>query len=332
MTSSAPRTIIPSGRVQPRFAGISTFGRYPRLEDVAPENLPCDWLVFGCPFDNGVTYRNGARFGPRAIRDESQYLKPYHLEHGLSVTERLSIADAGDTPVEPYSCERNASTVADWATSLDGGGAPGDTRLMMLGGDHSSTLPAIRAAHRRQGSPPGGIALLHFDSHLDTVDAVWGERYGHASPFIRAIEEGVLDPQRMLTVGIKGPLNAADDLMYAQRQGIRVLTYDRWRSEGVDPIRVFLAELGDAPTYVTFDIDAVDPAFAPGTGTPSIGGFTSAEALMMLRLLRRGTDAEPRSVNVVGADIVEVLPDRDVAGSTALLAAHLAYEIIAATA
>lgn len=324
-------TVVPSGRVQPRFAGLATFGRYPRLEDVAQDNKPIDWLIFGAPFDNGVTYRNGSRFGPRAIRDESQYLKAFHLEHRVNVTERLSIADAGDAPVRPYSCEENAAAVADWAADLAGGGDPSRTRLLMLGGDHSNTLPALRAAHRRQGSPKGGLAMLHFDSHLDTVDEVWGERYGHASPFIRAIEEGVLDPERMLTVGIKGPLNTADDLHYAEQHGVRVLTYEQWKREGDATIRAFLEHLAGEPAYVTFDIDAVDPVYAPGTGTPSVGGFTSAEALAMLRLLRR-SDLELGPVNIVGADVVEVLPDRDVAGNTALLAAHIAYEIIAATA
>ena len=324
MQPSAKRTAVPSGRVQPRFAGLVTFGRYPRLADVAAENRPVDWLVFGAPFDNGVTYRNGARFGPRAIRDESQYLKGYHLEHDLWLTESLSLADAGDATVEPYSPAANADAVAEWAATLNGGGDPADTRLLMLGGDHSNTLAGLRAAHRRSGAPEGGLALIHFDSHLDTVPEVWGEKHGHASPFIRAIEEGVLDPERMLTVGIKGPLNTPDDLQYARDQGVTVLTYRDIAERGTDEITAFAERIGNAPAYLTFDIDAVDPVYAPGTGTPSVGGFTSAEALSMIRALAAASPVP----NIVGADVVEVLPDRDVAGNTALLAAHLAFEIL----
>jgi agmatinase len=318
------RTEVPSGREQPRFAGLETFGRYPRLADVAAEHLPVDWAVFGAPFDNGVTFRNGARFGPSAIRRESRYLKSYHLEHDLWLTEAMSLADAGDAPVEPYSPERNAACVSSWAASLDGGGAGSETRLMMLGGDHSNTLAGLRAAYERHGSPEGGLALIHFDSHLDTVDAVWGERYGHASPFIRAIEEGVLDPRRTLSVGIKGPLNTPDDLAFAREHGVTVVTFEETRRDPFAAIDAFVSRVGDAPAYLTFDIDAVDPVFAPGTGTPSVGGFTSAEALGMIRRLASGGVVP----DIVGADVVEVLPDRDVGGNTALLAAHLVFEIM----
>jgi agmatinase len=328
MPDRSRRTVTPSGRTQPRFAGVSTFGRYPRLDDVTPDNRPIDWLVFGAPFDNGVTYRNGARFGPRAIRDESQYLKSYHLEHDVAVTDRLSIADAGDASVAPFSCEANADAVAAFAESLDGGGASHDTKLLMLGGDHSNTLPALRAAHARNGKLTGGLALVHFDSHLDTVDTVWGERYCHASPFIRAIEEGVVNPRKMISIGIKGPLNTPEDLRFAQEHGVEVVTYGRFMREGVAPITAFLDRLGDEPAYCTFDIDCIDPVYAPGTGTPSVGGFTSAQALDLLRLMARNGDP----VNLVGADVVEVLPDRDVAGNTALLAAHLAFEMLSVAA
>jgi agmatinase len=308
----------------PRFAGLTTFGRYPRLGDVENDNRPVDWVVFGAPFDNGVTYRNGARFGPRSIREESQYLKSYHLEHDLWLTEEISIADAGDAIVETYSAEKNAATVAAWASELDGGGDDAQTRLMMLGGDHSNTLAGLRAAYQRRGSPDGGLALIHFDSHLDTVDEVWEERYGHASPFIRAIEEGILDPGRMITIGIKGPLNTPDDLRYAKEHGVEVVTCERVRREGLAVIDDFVTRIVDAPAYLTFDIDAIDPAYAPGTGTPSVGGFTSAEALGMIRRLAKPGGGP----NIVGADVVEVLPQRDVAGNTALLAAHLVFEIM----
>lgn len=307
-----------------------TFGRYPRLEDVLPANRPVDWVVYGVPFDSGVTYRPGARFGPRAVRAESQYLKRYSIAHDVDVCGELSIADAGDSPVQPYSCEESMLLQVEFARRLDGGDSDGPrAKLLAIGGDHSIAYGNIRATWERQGGKSGGgrasasgLALIHFDSHLDTVDAVWGERWGHASPFRRAIEDGLVDPKRMLSVGIKGPLNTAGDLEFARDHGVTVLTYDDVRrgGQGVAPIAKFVKRLGADPAYITFDVDVVDPAFAPGTGTPSIGGFTSAEALELVRACR--------GVNVVGADVVEVLPDRDVSGITALLAAHVAFEVL----
>ena len=324
-------TVLPDPRLSPRFAGLETFGRYPRLEDVLPENRPVDWLVYGVPFDGGVTYRPGARFGPRAIRNESQYLKRYSVAHGVDVCGVLSLADAGDSPVQPYHCEESMLLQVEFARRLDGGAGTGGkpAKLLALGGDHSIAYGNIRATWERQGGGSGtgkskasanGLALIHFDSHLDTVDAVWGEKWGHASPFRRAIEDGLVDPKRMLSVGIKGPLNTGTDLEFARDHGMTVLTYDDVRKQGAAPIAKFVKKLGADPAYITFDIDAVDPAFAPGTGTPSVGGFTSAEALELLRACR--------GVNVVGADVVEVLPDRDVSGITALLAAHVAFEVL----
>lgn len=318
------QTILPDprGGGAPRFAGLVTFGRYPRLEDVATENRPVDWAIYGVPFDGGVTYRPGARFGPRAIRAESQYLKRFSLAHdnGIDVCASLSIADAGDAPVDPYSCEHSVQRQHDFAFGLAGGASPKPAKLLALGGDHSIAYANIRATWERHDKPKGGLALLHFDSHLDTVDAVWGEKWGHASPFRRAIEDGLIDPKQMLSVGIKGPLNTADDLQFARDHGVTILTYADIQRSGLAPVEAFARRLGADPTYLTFDIDVVDPAFAPGTGTPSIGGFTSAEALSLIRACR--------GVALAGADVVEVLPDRDPAGITALLAAHIVFEIL----
>lgn len=325
------RTVLPDSRRSPRFAGIATFCRFPRIEDVAPENRPVDWALYGVPFDGGTTYRPGARFGPRAVREESQYAKPYHLEHGVNVCEVLSMCDAGDAPVRPYSCRENIDAVTEFAVNLDGGDGhgtlsgkrtkPPTTKLLAVGGDHSIAYANLRAAWERHGRPKKGLALVHFDSHLDTVDAVWGERWGHASPFIRAIEDGIVDPSRMISIGIKGPLNRADDLDFAKSHGITVVTYSDWRRDGLKPVERFIRSLKGAEAYLTFDIDCVDPAYAPGTGTPCVGGFTSAEALAILRACI--------GVNLAGADVVEVLPDRDVSGITALLAAHIVLEILA---
>lgn len=315
------RTVLPDPRTSPRFAGICTFCRYPRLEDVAPEHRPVDWAIYGAPFDSGVTYRPGARFGPRAIRDASQYVKRYSIEHAVDVTGALSIADAGDAPVQPFNIKANLDAQFEFASSL---GEAKSTRLMAVGGDHSIAYANLKATWHRRGKPKGGLAVLHFDSHLDTVDSTFGERWSHASPFIRAIEDGLIDPHRMLSVGIKGPLNSGDDLKYAKDKGITLMTYDQWHRSvraGTGEVEAFVKRLAGADTYLTFDIDCIDPAFAPGTGTPSIGGFTSSEALSLLRSLK--------GANIVGADVVEVLPDRDPAGITALLAGHIMFEILA---
>lgn len=321
------RTILPDSRVSPRFAGLTTFCRYPRLSDVATEHRPVDWAVYGVPFDSGVTFRPGARFGPRAVREASQYVKRFHLHHNLDVCDRLSIADAGDAPVAPFSIADTLDKVVDFALSLpDGSESPpaadrSATKLLAVGGDHSIAYANLAATYQRLGEPEGGLALIHFDAHLDTVDEVWGERFSHASPLRRAIEQGLVNPARMLSVGLRGPLNSADDLAFARSAGVTLLTCDQVRAGGMHELDAFLRRIGRAPTYVSFDIDVVDPSFAPGTGTPCPGGFTPAEALDLIRRLA--------GIWLAGGDVVEVLPDRDVAGSTALLAAHVLFELLA---
>lgn len=317
-----PRTTLPDPRRSPRYAGVSTFCRFPRLEDVPPRSQPVDWAIYGVPFDGGVTYRSGARFGPRAIREASQYMKPLVLEQGVHLTETFSLADAGDAPIEPYSCQGTLDAVCAFARGL---GDSSHTKLLAVGGDHSIAYANIRATWERRGRPKAGLALLHFDAHLDTVDTIGSERWTHGSPFRRAIEDGLVDGHRMLSMGIRGPLNSRDDLDYGRQQGIEIVTcQDCAQAGGLARIDSFLKSLADDETYLTFDIDCVDPAFAPGTGTPCCGGFTSAEVMALLR--RCG------GVNVVGADVVEVLPDRDMAGITALLASHVLIEILALAA
>jgi len=311
------RTRLPDARQTPRFAGLSTFCRYPLLDRVPEDRRPVDWALYGVPFDSGVTYRPGARMGPRAVRDASHYVKNYSIHHDVDVPELLSLADAGDAPVNPFSCEQNLARVLEFALELPD---PAHTKLLAIGGDHSLAYANLRATWQRRGSPGGGLALLHFDSHLDTVDETLGERWSHASPFIRAIEAGVLDPERMLSVGIKGPLNTRRDLDYAREHGVTVVTREQLQLEGTATIDRFLERLADDETYLSFDIDCIDPAYAPGTGTPSVGGLSSAEALALLRRLS--------GVNLVGADVVEVLPDRDVGDNTALLAGHIVFEIL----
>ncbi|MCH6551289.1 MAG: agmatinase [Planctomycetes bacterium] len=316
-----PRTVLPDGRVIPRFSGVATFCRYPLLEAAKP---PVDWALYGIPFDGGVTYHPGARFGPRAIRDASQYIKPLHLDLGIHLGEVFSLADAGDAPVRPFSCPETLEVAFEYAKSL---GDPGHTKLLAVGGDHSIAYANLRATWHRRGRPAGGLALLHFDAHFDTADVVWGSKWSHASPLLRAIEDGLIDPARMLSIGVRGPLNSLEDLQVPRKAGAELVTYEQWRSgDGRQRFEAFLSRIAGDEVYLSFDIDCIDPAFAPGTGTPSCGGFTSAEAMGLLR------QCAGAGLNVVGADLVEVLPARDPGAITALLAGHIIFEILCVAA
>ncbi|MCZ6836737.1 MAG: agmatinase [Planctomycetota bacterium] len=312
------RTTLPNARHTPRFAGIATFCRFPMIDQVPKEQQPVDWALYGIPFDGGVTFRGGAKFAPRAIREASQYIKPVHPVHGVDLSRVFSMSDAGDAPVKPYSCQETLEIAAAFAKDI---GEPSHTRLLAIGGDHSIAYANLKATWERRGRPEGGLAMLHFDAHLDTTDVVWDQKWTHASPFIRAIEDGLLDPKRMLSLGIRGPLNSLADLDYGRDHGIEIVTYEDWRSGDANSrISNFLRRIGHDDVYLTFDIDSIDPAYAPGTGTPCCGGFTSAEAFELIR--------NCKGVNLVGADVVEVLPDRDPTGITSLLAAHVIYEIL----
>ncbi len=313
------RTSLPNARQSPRYAGVATFCRFPRIEDVPAGQRPVDWALYGVPTDQAVTYRPGARFGPRAVREQSQYIKPVHLEYGINIAQRLSMADAGDAPVQAFDQKATLDAACDFAMGI---GDPARTKLLAVGGDHSIAYANIKATWQRRGKPKRGLAVLHFDAHLDTIDVISGSKWSHGSPFRRAHEEGMIDPKRMLSMGIRGPLNTTEDLEYGRSHGFTMLTAEQAITpDGRSKIASFIKGLGDDETYLTFDIDCVDPAFAPGTGTPCCGGFSSSEAISLLRLCR--------GANIVGADVVEVLPDRDVQGITALLASHVIFEILA---
>jgi agmatinase len=227
------------------------------------------------------------------------------------------MADAGDAPVSPFDCEQTLDQVTTWAGSL----GTQTTRLFAVGGDHSIAYANMKACWLRAGSPAGGLALVHFDSHLDTVDALWGERWSHASPFRRAIEDGIVDPRAMLSIGIKGPLNAKSDLDFAHDRGVTLIPHHTIDAATPSLLAAFVKRLASRPAYITFDIDALDPAYAPGTGTPCPGGLTTDHAFTLLRSLK--------GIRLSGADVVEVLPDRDVSGITAFAAAHIMFEILA---
>ncbi|WP_431900254.1 agmatinase [Nonomuraea sp. bgisy101] len=290
----------------PRFAGFATFARLPRLDEIEH----ADVAVVGVPFDSGVSYRPGARFGPAAVREASRLLRPYHPGLDVSPFERLQVADAGDIACNPFNIGEAVETIQHAAASLD-------SRLVTIGGDHTIALPLLRAVAAKHGP----VALLHFDAHLDTWDTYFGAEYTHGTPFRRAVEEGILDTEALSHVGIRGPLYGKRDLDEDRRLGFGVVTAADVLRRGLDEVVDALRQrIGDRPLYVSVDIDVLDPAHAPGTGTPEAGGLTSRELLEILRGLA-GT-------NLVGADVVEVAPAYDHAEITSVAASHVAYDLI----
>lgn len=297
----------------PRFAGPATFARLPRLDEVSS----ADVVIAGVPFDSGVSYRPGARFGPAHVRASSKLLRPYNPAAGVAPFARLQVADAGDIAVNPFDIAGAISQVEAGAGSLTAGGA----RLLTLGGDHTIALPLLRVASRHHGP----VAVLHFDAHLDTWDTYFGASYTHGTPFRRASEEGLIDREHSVHVGIRGPLYDASDLTDDSVLGFQVISCPDVELLGVSGlIERMRARLGDRPVYVSLDIDVLDPAHAPGTGTPEAGGLTARELLAVLRSL---SDAD-----LVGADVVEVAPAYDHAEITGIAAAHACYELLSAMA
>ncbi|MGW2149879.1 agmatinase [Nonomuraea bangladeshensis] len=303
-----PRGPVDSSRV-PRFAGPATFARLPRLDEVGH----ADVAVVGVPFDSGVSYRPGARFGPSAVREASRLLRPYHPGLDISPFAAQQVADGGDVACNPFAIDEAVTTIEEAASGL---GADG-TRLVTIGGDHTIALPLLRAAARRHGP----VALLHFDAHLDTWDTYFGAEYTHGTPFRRAVEEGLLDTEAVSHVGTRGPLYGKSDLDEDKRLGFGIVTSADVMRRGVDEVVDALRQrIGDRPLYVSIDIDVLDPAHAPGTGTPEAGGLTSRELLEILRGLA--------GANLIGADVVEVAPAYDHAEITAVAASHVAYDLV----
>ncbi|MFJ2202510.1 agmatinase [Streptomyces violaceusniger] len=303
-----PRGPVDSSRV-PRFAGPATFARLPRLDEVSG----ADVAVVGVPFDGGVSYRPGARFGPAAVREASRLLRPYHPGLDVSPFATQQVADAGDIAVNPFDIGEAIETIQDAANGLQADG----TRLVTIGGDHTIALPLLRAAAQRYGP----VAVLHFDAHLDTWDTYFGAEHTHGTPFRRAVEEGVVDTSALSHVGTRGPLYGKQDLTEDEKLGFGIVTsadvYRRGADEVADQLR---QRIGDRPLYISIDIDCLDPAHAPGTGTPEAGGLTSRELLEILRGLA--------GCRLVGADVVEVAPAYDHAEITSVAASHVAYDLI----
>ncbi|GAA3805696.1 agmatinase [Sphaerisporangium flaviroseum] len=303
-----PRGPVDSSRV-PRFAGPATFARLPRLDEVGR----CDIAVVGVPFDAGVSYRPGARFGPSGVREASRLLRPYNPGLDVSPFAALQVADAGDIACNPFDIGDAIETIEHTMGELISDG----TRPLTIGGDHTIALPLLRAQSRRHGP----VAVLHFDAHLDTWDTYFGAEYTHGTPFRRAVEEGLLDTEALSHVGTRGPLYAKKDLAEDRRLGFGIVTSGDVLRRGVDEVVDALRQrIGDRPLYVSVDIDVLDPAHAPGTGTPEAGGLTSRELLEILRGLA--------GANLVGADVVEVAPAYDHAEITSIAASHVAYDLI----
>jgi agmatinase len=293
----------------PRFSGVRTFMRLPNTQDL--ENA--DAAIVGAPFDTGATFRAGARFGPEGIRSVSHLLRRYNPSLGVVIFDHLSVIDYGDVPVVPGFIEASYEKISEHLKPIHGAGVV----PIVLGGDHSIALPELRAA----AAVHGPLALVQFDSHPDTWDAYFGQKHTHGTPFRRAVEEGLLDASRSIQVGMRGSIYDEGDWNDAREMGFDLVPTDEVRELGIplaiDRIR---ERVGDAKTYVSFDVDFVDPAFAPGTGTPEIGGFTSREAQEFVRGLA--------GIDIVGGDVVEVYPAYDPAGITALLAANVAHEFL----
>jgi agmatinase/guanidinopropionase len=299
----------PEFQAQP-YQGIATFGRRP----YDPTAKGADVAILGAPYDSATTYRSGARLGPRAIREQSLLLWGYNNALRVNPFEALKIVDAGDVDVVPVDIRATQQAIEKQVASLRSHGA----RVLLLGGDHSVSLPSLRAHARDLGE----LAVVHFDAHPDTWNEEFpGQKYSHGTPFRRALEEKLIVPGSYLQVGLRGPTAGPGDYEQARALGARVLTADAVYDLGMDGVLEEIHEhVGKRPLYVTLDIDVVDPAFAPGTGTPEVGGLTSRQILQLVRGLK--------GLSLVGCDLVEVAPAYDPAGITSILAANLAFEFL----
>ena len=304
----------PEAFAAPRYTGIRTFARAPHTTDW--ENA--DVAVIGVPFDTATSYRTGPRFGPAAIRDQSQLLRPWHPIHEVDVFGSLSLIDGGDLAVTPGNAERTMEQIAEGLAPVVAAGAV----PLVLGGDHSIVLGELRA----HAAVHGPLAVVLLDAHADTWEHYYGERYFHGTPFRRALEEGLIDPHRSFLAGMRGSLYAAADLDEPRGWGFEIVPCHELRTWTPDDYGARVrARVGKGPAYLSFDIDALDPAFAPGTGTPEIAGLLPHEAVAFLRALA--------GIPFVGYDIVEVSPQFDGPGQvTALNAASIGYELLALTA
>jgi agmatinase len=313
--SEPPEEDGPVGQVDalavPRFAGLRTFARLPQLADVGR----ADVAVLGAPFDGATTFRAGARFGPAAIREASLLLRPYNETQAIAPFAAVQVADAGDAPATPVDLQAGHAAIEAEARAIGEGGG----RVLGLGGDHSVSLPLLRAASAAHGP----LSLVQLDAHTDTWDSYFGARYTHGTIFRRAAEEGLIDAGASVQIGLRGSLYESEDLDDDRALGFTTLLAREFDAAGVSGALELIGSRVRSPLYVTVDIDVLDPAFAPGTGTPEAGGLTSRELLALLSGLAG------LGVEIAAADVVEVSPPYDPAGVTAVAAANAAYELVA---
>ena len=297
----------------PRYGGIATFALLPQISEVTD----VDVAIVGVPFDSGVSYRPGARFGPSHVREASRLLRPYNPEANVSPFATQQVVDAGDIAANPFDIEEAISSIHKSYDQL----SERAKKIVTIGGDPTITLPILRSLKAKHGP----ISVVHFDAHLDTWDSYFGADYTHGTTFRRASEEGLLDPEGCMHIGIRGPLYAAKDLTDDKALGFQIFSSVEFQDLGVNAaIEKMKRRVGNRPLYISIDIDVLDPAHAPGTGTPEAGGLTSRELLSVLRATA--------GMNVIGADIVEVAPAYDHAQITGIAASHVMYELISAFA
>ena len=292
----------------PRFSGIATFMRLPHVTN--PAEL--DIALVGIPYDGGATYRSGPRFGPRNVRAQSCMIRAWNPVLKLDPFSKWRIADYGDLSVNPLSIEDTFQRITNQLNEVLSAGA----RTLCVGGDHSILLPILRSIHKQFGP----VALVQFDAHNDTWGGYFGSPHSHGTPVRRAVEEGLVRPKDVVQIGLRGQLYSKDDFDFGKQHGFRVMSSEEFHAGGIPAARKLLQALKSKPVYVTLDIDVVDPAFAPGTGTPQVGGLTSAQIIELVRALQ--------GLKLVGCDLVEVSPPYDNGEITSLLAANLLYELL----
>ena len=307
MAKSHPQPV--DAALVPRFGAIATFMRLPHVAD--PAEL--DIALIGVPWDGGTTNRAGARHGPREVRNMSSLIRKVHHVSRIAPYELCRIADLGDAPVNPIDLKDSLARIERFFAKVHAAGAA----PLSVGGDHLVTLPIFRAI-----AAGGPVGMVHVDAHSDTNDSYFGgNKYTHGTPFRRAIEEGLLDPRRTVQIGIRGSIYSDQDMAFAEKSGIRIMYMEEFARIGVEKaIAIARRTVGRGPTYVSFDVDGLDPVYAPGTGTPEIGGLTTLEAQQLIRGLR--------GLNLIGGDVVEVSPPFDPSGNTALVGATMMFEIL----
>lgn len=309
-----PQSFLPvSSRELPRFAGVPTFMRLPHIEPDHDDVAQVEVGFVGVPWDGGTTNRPGARHGPRALRDASTMIRMIHPVHNFSPFEVANCADMGDVSPNPVDVQDTLARVTAFYDQL----VARDIRPITAGGDHLVSLPVLRALAKTRP-----LGMIHFDAHTDLWDSYFGGyKFTHGTPFRRAVEEGLLDPKRIIQIGIRGTMADREDIDFADANGIRLVRIEELMARGHDDVMQEARDIvGSDPIYVSFDIDGIDPSYAPGTGTPEIGGFTTFEAQCLVRHLR--------GLDIAGCDLVEVSPPFDPSGTTAWIGASILFELL----